>query len=282
MFCFSTSCGQAAGRRKKQMQGVGELIGQIYQRSFMQNNQKVVLITGAARRIGAAIARILHQADMNVVVHYNTSCHEAEELCQELNAERTHSAIAIRSDLSDVASIPMLIEQAFKTWGRLDVLVNNASRFYKTFVGDVSEKDWDDLLTNNLKSPFFLAQAAAPFLKKYHGCIINITDIHAERPVRDYPVYCISKAGLIMLTKTLAKELGPEIRVNAVSPGAILWPEGENSLSDSIKQKIVQRTLLERAGQSGDIAKAVLYFVKDADYVTGQILAVDGGRSLHI
>lgn len=246
----------------------------------MQNHQKVALITGAARRIGATIARVLHQSGMNVLVHYYTSQDEAEQLCGELNALRDNSAVAVQADLSVMTNASLLIERSFQVWGRLDVLVNNASRFYKTFTGEVTESHWDDLLANNVKAPFFLCQAAAPYLREQQGCIVNITDIHAERPVSDYPVYCISKAGLVMLTKALAKELGPDIRVNAVSPGAIAWPEGENSLSEELKQKIVDRTTLGRGGEPLDIAKAVLYFVRDAEYVTGQILGVDGGRSL--
>jgi pteridine reductase len=246
----------------------------------MQNHQKVALITGAARRIGATIARVLHQSGINVLVHYHTSQDEAEQLCDELNALRGNSAVAVQADLSVMTNASLLIEHSFQAWGRLDVLVNNASRFYKTFTGEVTESHWDDLLANNVKAPFFLCQAAVPYLREHAGCIVNITDIHAERPVSDYPVYCISKAGLVMLTKALAKELGPDIRVNAVSPGAIVWPEGENSLSEELKQKIVNRTTLQRGGEPLDIAKAVLYFVRDAEYVTGQILGVDGGRSL--
>lgn len=246
----------------------------------MQDNQKVALITGAARRIGATIAKTLHQSGFNVIIHYHTSQVAAEQLCADLNAIRSHSAMIVQADLSVMTNMDVLVKNASQAWGRLDVLVNNASCFYKTFVGQITEQDWDDLLTNNVKAPFFLCQAAVPYLTKQQGCIVNITDIHAERPVSDYPVYCISKAGLVMLTKALAKELGPTIRVNAVSPGAIAWPEGDNHLSEELKQQIVNRTILQRGGEPLDIAKAVLYLVRDADYVTGQIIAVDGGRSL--
>lgn len=243
-------------------------------------DSQVVLITGAARRIGAGIARTLHAAGMKVIIHYKSSETEALQLCEELNASKSKSAAVLKADLSNFSELDVVIKQAVNIWGRLDVLVNNASSFYKTELGSITEFQWNDLLDINLKAPFFLAQSAAPFLKKQRGCIVNIADIHAERPVKEYPVYCISKAGLVMLTKTLAKELGHDIRVNAVSPGAILWPEGENDLSETLKQKILHRVTLGRHGEPTDIAKAVLYFIRDADYVTGQVLAVDGGRCL--
>lgn len=241
---------------------------------------KVAFITGAARRIGAEIALCLHAAGMNIVVHYHTSAAEAKALCTQLNALREHSAIALQADLLQTSEFPHLIEEAVQAWGRLDVLVNNASRFYKTDPQEVTESAWDDLLDSNLKAPFFLIQTASSYLQKSQGCVVNITDIHGERPLSDYPVYCVTKAGLIMLTKALAKELGPDIRVNAVSPGAIAWPEGENDLSAAQKQHIIQKTVLKRHGEPGDIAKAVLYLVRDAGYVTGQVITVDGGRSL--
>jgi pteridine reductase len=246
----------------------------------MQNNQKTAFITGAARRIGAAIARILHENGMNVVLHYNQSRTEAEALCAALNKQREHSAITLQGNLTAIKNLPHLVEKAAQTWGRLDALVNNASVFYKTPLGQVTEESWDDLITSNLKAPLFLSQAAAPYLAKNEGSIVNITDIHGEHPMREYSAYCISKAGLIMLTKTLAKELGPQIRVNAVSPGAIVWPEEGNALTDDIKNLIIERTALKREGSVDEIAKAVLFFVRDAGYVTGQILGVDGGRTL--
>jgi pteridine reductase len=242
----------------------------------------VALITGAAKRIGAEIAKSLHKNGMNVVLHYNSSREAAEKLCASLNKNRKNSATLIRADLQNVPSLETLIEQSVATWGRLDVLVNNASRFYKTSIGKISEYSWDDLMNTNVKGPLFLSQAAAPHLKRTQGCIVNIGDIHAERPMRDYAVYCISKAGLIMLTKQLAKELGPEIRVNAVSPGPVLWPEGENALSEASKKNIIERTALQRHGEPDFVAKAVLYLVKDAEYVTGSIIAIDGGRLLCI
>lgn len=249
----------------------------------MQKNPlaaKVALVTGAARRIGAEIARTLHDAGMNIVLHYNASEDEAVSLCDKLNQERPSSAVAIRADLLEPESAQSLIHQSAAVWQRLDVLVNNASRFYRTMLGKVTEYAWDDLMNSNLKAPFFLSQAAAPYLAANEGSIINITDIHAERPLRDYSVYCISKTGLLAMTKVLAKELGPLIRVNAVAPGAIIWPEGENKLSDSEKKKILDQTALLRAGGPEDIAKGVLFFVRDAQYITGQVLNVDGGRML--
>lgn len=241
---------------------------------------KVVLVTGAARRIGAAIARTLHASGMRVVLHYHASHEEALALSEALNQARPNSAITLHCDLQDSHSIHELVKKAAENWGRLDVLVNNASRFYKTPMGQVTEFAWTDLMNGNLRAPFFLSQAAAPFLSKTKGVIVNITDIQGERPLSEYSVYCISKSGLLMMTKVLAKELGPAIRVNAVSPGAIVWPEGENELTEAEKEKILKRTSLNRSGEAEDIAKAVLYFVKDADYVTGQILSVDGGRLL--
>lgn len=252
----------------------------------MQKNKtihpNVALVTGAARRIGAEIARILHQNNFNVVLHYHQSKAEAEKLCKMLNQTRENSAVILKADLSDQKQLLPLIQKAAKTWGRLDALINNASCFYKTAIGKIDGKIWDAMMDTNLKAPFFLAQAAAPFLRKQHGCIVNIVDIHAHKPMLDYPVYNISKAGLLMATKTLARELGPEIRVNAVSPGAIIWPEGSNSLSAKLKEKIISHTALKRHGDANAIAKAVLFLVKDADYITGQDIPVDGGRSLFL
>jgi len=248
---------------------------------MQKNSHKVALITGSARRMGAAMADKLHENGFNIVIHYHASHEDAERLSAELNKKRKHSAITMRADLQEITSLEALVNQAAETWGRLDVLVNNASRFYKTEVGEMTEYSWDELINTNLKAPLFLSQAAAPHLKKTNGCIINITDIHGERPLRDYAVYSISKAGLIMLTKQLAKELGPEIRVNAISPGAIVWPEGQNKLSEESKKKIIERTALQRHGDPDMIAKAALFLVQDADFITGQVLVVDGGRLLN-
>lgn len=250
----------------------------------MQHNtdtltDKVVLITGAAHRIGATVARVLHAQGMRLALHYRSSQAAAEALRDELLAVRADSVCLLQADLQDVAGLPALVEQAVSCWGQLDLLINNASSFYPTAVGSVGEAQWDDLLGSNLKAPFFLSQAAAPHLKASHGSIVNIVDIHAERPLKGYPVYSIAKAGLVMLTKTLACELGPQVRVNAVAPGAILWPE--HDMDEAMRQRIVSRTFLKRQGHPEDIARAVVYLARDAGYVTGQVMAVDGGRSLN-
>ncbi len=242
-------------------------------------SDKVVLITGAAHRIGAATARLLHQAGANIVLHYRHSAEGAKLLADELNSKRAESVILLQGDLLDIAALSQLVEQAHAAWNRLDVLVNNASTFYPTPIGNVSEEQWNDLMGTNLKAPFFLSQAAAPQLKTARGCIINIVDIHADQPLREHPVYSMAKAGLVMMTKSLAAELGPEIRVNGIAPGAILWPE--NDMDDAIKSKILERTFLKRQGNPQDIARAALFLIRDADYTTGNIIKVDGGRSLN-
>lgn len=246
------------------------------------SDSKVVLITGAARRVGAEIARWLHVRGMNVIIHYQTSKKEAEALVQTLNNNRKNSAAMLMADLNEIAQCEQLIENAQKIWQRLDVLVNNASRFYPSPLGKITNEQWQDLMGSNLQAPFFLAQAAAQYLRPQRGCIINIADIHADKPLKNYSVYCIAKAGLVMLTKTLAKEFAPDIRVNAIAPGAILWPEVENELTAERKNKIVNATLLKRAGMPQDIAKVVNFLINDGTYMTGQILTVDGGRSLNI
>jgi pteridine reductase len=239
---------------------------------------KVVLITGAAHRIGATTARMLHAEGLNILLHYRNSRDAAESLQAELNAIRTDSVYLIQADLHDTAKLPALVEQTIQIWGRLDVLINNASSFYATPIGTVTESHWEDLIGSNLKAPFFLSQAAAPYLRQQHGCIVSIVDIHAERPLKEFPVYSMAKAGLVMLTKSLACELGPEVRVNAVAPGAILWPE---NLGEKEKEKIISRTFLKRQGAPDDIARAILYLIRDAGYMSGQVLTVDGGRSLN-
>lgn len=242
-----------------------------------QLKSKVALITGAARRVGAEITRNLHRAGMNVVLHYNASELEAIKLCDELNEIRANSAVSIQADLQSTDA-DNIITQAKDAWKRLDVLVNNASRYYRTPFGKISDYAWEDLMNSNLRAPFFLSQAAAPYLSREQGCIINIADIQANCPLKDYPVYCISKGALILMTSVLAKELGPHVRVNAVSPGIVLWPEGENKLSEEEKQKIIARTALSREGSPHDIAQTVLFLVRDADYISGQVINVDGGR----
>ena len=242
------------------------------------SNNPVVLITGAAHRIGATTAKLLHENGMNIVLHYRGSREQAQAVQKELNDKRENSVILIQADLHITNGLSTLIDESVKAWGRLDALINNASSFYPTEIGKATEDQWDDLIGSNLKAPFFLSQAAAPHLKKSKGCIINIVDIHAERPLKTFPIYSMAKAGLAMMTKSLACELGPEIRVNGVAPGAILWPE---NLDEVAKQRIVSRTFLKRQGEPNDISKTILYLIKDAGYVTGQIIAVDGGRSLN-
>ena len=238
---------------------------------------QTALVTGGARRIGAQIVRGLHAAGMNVVIHYRSSKSDADLLCGELNAARAGSAVALGFDLLEAALVPALIETACRQWGRLDVLVNNASRFYPTPVGSIDLEDWEDLMGSNVRAPLLLSQAAVPALRETAGCIVNLIDVHAERPLRDYPLYSVSKAGLVMLTRALAKELGPEIRVNGISPGAILWPE---EITEAAKHTILDRTVLGRQGNPEDVAAALLFLVRDAPYVTGQILSIDGGRTL--
>lgn len=239
---------------------------------------KTVLITGAARRIGAAMAQWLHGAGMNVVLHYRRSAGEAAQVQARLNRRRANSAVLAQADLLQTAQLAPLIEQARAPWGRLDVLINNASSFYPTPLDEINEQQWQDLVGTNLKAPLFLAQAAAPILKTHHGCIINIVDIHAERPLKDYPLYSVAKAGLAMLSKSLARELAPEVRVNAIAPGAIMWPEIEDY--QALHRDIIERTALKREGHPEDIAKTALFLIRDADYITGQVIAVDGGRTL--
>jgi pteridine reductase len=242
-------------------------------------HNRVVLITGGVQRIGAVVARTLHAQGARLVLHYRGSRQAAHALQDELNKQRAKSVVLVRADLLDQAALPAVIGDALATWGRLDVLINNASSFYPTQLGSVTETEWDDLIGTNLKAPFFLSQAAAPHLKEQHGCIINIADIHAERPLKRFPVYSIAKAGLVMLTKSLACEMGPEVRVNAIAPGAILWPE--NEIDEVTQQRIVSRTFLKRQGEPMNIAKAVLFLIRDADYTSGQVITVDGGRSLN-
>ncbi len=240
---------------------------------------KTALITGGAKRVGAASARLLHAAGANLMIHYRNSAGEARTLQAELNAIRPDSVALIQADLLDIGGLPSLINKTVATFGGLDVLLNNASSFYPTPVGTIGEDDWIDLMGSNLKAPLFLSQAAAPELKKRRGCIINITDIHAERPMKSYVVYSIAKAGLVGLTKSLARELAPEVRVNAVAPGPIMWPEDDANFDEVSRQRIVSHTMLKRAGDPIDIALAVRFFAMDTHFVTGQVLAVDGGRS---
>jgi pteridine reductase len=236
------------------------------------------LVTGAAKRIGAVIAATLHEAGANVVIHYHNSAAPADALAAELNARRPDSAFTARADVRDVQALQSMAETVLARTGRLDILVNNASNFYPTPIGSITEEQWNDLIDSNLKAPLFLSQALVPALRAAHGVIVNIVDVHSQRPLRDHPVYGPAKAGLAMLTRSLAKDLGPDVRVNGVSPGAILWPE--EGMSEKLRAAIIRQTALKRAGEPEDVAAAVLFLVRDAPYVTGQIIAVDGGRSV--
>ena len=242
---------------------------------------KSVLITGGAKRVGAAICRRLHAAGANLMLHYRSSAGEARLLQAELNNVRQDSVALIQADLLDLVKLPAMVDQTLATFGRLDALVNNASSFFQTPVGEISPSDWEDLIGTNLRAPLFLAQAAAAALKKTQGAIVNITDIHAERPLKNFVVYSVAKAGLVGLTRSLARELAPEVRVNAVAPGPILWPDDE-SFDELSRQRIISHTPLRREGTPEDIAKAVHYLVVDATYVTGETINVDGGRHVAI
>jgi pteridine reductase len=243
---------------------------------------KVVLVTGGAKRVGAAICRRLHAAGASVAIHYLSSAQQAQDLRDELDAQRPDSAAVFQSDLLDVAALPQLVEAAIEKFGRLDALVNNASSFYATPLTEIDEQQWTDLLGTNLKAPLFLAQAAAPELRRRHGAIVNIVDIHAERPMQGHLLYSVAKAGLVALTKGLAQEMAPQVRVNAVAPGVIVWPEGAEWEDDERRRKIVAHTLLKREGEPDDIARTVHFLLNDSPYITGQVIAVDGGRSINL
>lgn len=237
----------------------------------------IALITGAARRVGAVIARTLHAAGYDLALHYRHSQDEMDALVGELESARANSTLALQADLSDLPRIPSLIGQTLARFGRLDALVNNASAFYPSALGTITAQQWNELFAANARAPLFLAQAAATHLKQARGAIVNIVDIYAQRPLPQYAVYCMSKAALAMATLALAQELGPEVRVNGVAPGAVLWPENKD---EADRELILARTPLQRAGTPEDVAGAVLWLLRDAGYVTGEIVRVDGGRSL--
>jgi pteridine reductase len=237
-----------------------------------------VLITGAGRRIGACIARTLHAHGANIAIHYRGSAADADSLAAEFNAARSDSALTVQADLLDTKRLAALVAEVVQKTGRLDALINNASTFYPTPLEEVTEAHWDDLLGTNLKAPLFLSKAAAPHLRKSAGAIINIVDIHAQRPLKNHPVYGPAKAALGMLTRSLARDLAPTIRVNGVSPGAILWPE--DGMDEKTEKIILKQVPLQRTGAPEDIANTILFLLKDAPYITGQIIAVDGGRSI--
>ncbi len=248
---------------------------------------KVALVTGAAKRIGAEIVRHLHGAGFNVIVHYHASAEAAANLIQELNDKREQSAIGLAANLNDHAQVITLSQQSVAQWQRLDLLVNNASNFYPTPIDQTASDTWDDLINSNLKAPFFLAQALAPTLTQHHGVIINIADLYGQRPLKNHCIYSIAKAGNIMLTKSLALELAPRVRVNGIAPGAILWPENHNKkaeekLSDENKEHLLEKIPLQQMGQASDIARTVLFLANEAPYITGEIITVDGGRSITI
>ena len=241
----------------------------------------VVLITGAARRIGATIAKHLHALNYRINIHYHGSVTEAEALADSLNQLRTDSAHTIRADLCDGQAVQTLALQSIERWGRMDALINNASSFYPTPLPNASQQDWDDLFASNLKAPFFLSQALSEELTKRGGAIVNIADIHARQPLRQHSIYCMAKAGNLMLTKTLARELAPRVRVNGIAPGAILWPENEQSPEASKHHgAMLNRVPLQRMGSPEDIARLAAFLITDAGYLTGQTIAVDGGKHL--
>lgn len=246
----------------------------------MTISAKTILITGGAKRIGQQMARTLHKTGHNIMVHYRSSANAADKLVTELNAQRPSSAAAVQGDLLDIDCIPQIVDQVLDRFGAMDVLINNASTFYPTPIELLEKEFWNDLVGSNLRAPAFMVKACAPHLRASNGCIINIVDIHAKHPMADHPIYCSAKAGLEMLTKSLARDLAPEIRVNAVAPGAILWPENRD---DSVnEQEVVQKIPLQRLGHPDDIAKLTGFLIDDAAYITGQIIAVDGGRSVMI
>jgi len=243
-------------------------------------HDQVALVTGGARRIGAELVRALHADGARVVIHYRRSATEAEALADELDRARPDSARVVRGDLADPAGCGAVADEAIAAWSRLDVLVNNASSFYPTPLGTITPDRFDDLLASNLRAPAFVAQAATPALRAAGGSIVNLADIHGLRPLADHPVYCAAKAGLVMLTRCLARDLAPEVRVNAIAPGSILWPEGPDGDDPGARARILEATPMRRQGNPADIAGALLYLVRDAGFVTGQVLGVDGGRGL--
>lgn len=250
----------------------------IYLHDIMSQQTKTILITGGAKRIGRQMAITLHQAGHNIVVHYRSSAGLASELVAQLNKQREASAVALQGELLDTASIPKLVTAAAEAFGGIDVLINNASTFYPTPIELLQEDFWNDLVGSNLKAPAFMVKACVPYLRENNGVIINIVDIHARKPMANHPIYCSAKAGLEMLTMSLARDLAPDIRVNGVSPGAILWPEDDSGMAD--QQEILEKIPMARMGRPEDIANLVRFLIDEGDYITGQIIAVDGGRSV--
>ena len=250
--------------------------------TLSKNTEPVALITGASGRIGAQTARRLHESGFKLAIHYRNSKHAAEQLQRELQEKRSDSVALFQADLNDIEVFPKLITAVLEKFQRLDVLINNASSFYPTPVNEMNETQWNDLVGSNMKAPLFLSQAAVPALKKSRGCIINLVDIHAFRPMKNHTIYCMAKAANVMMIKSLARELAPEIRVNGVAPGAIEWPDGDqaDSATDHGKQEILSRIPLGRKGEFDHIAKTIRFLVLEAPYITGEIIKVDGGRSV--
>lgn len=246
----------------------------------MAAQRPVVLITGAARRVGARIARLLHARGLDLALHHRSSLDDMTALSAELEASRPGSCLALQAELAELDRLPELVAATLGRFGRLDALVNNASAFYPTPVGAITPRHWDELFASNARAPLFLSQAAAPHLKASGGCIVNLVDIYAERPLAQHPVYCMAKAALLAMTRSLAIELGPEVRVNAVAPGAVLWPESGKAYTD--QEKLIENTALKRAGRPDDVAEAVRWLIQDAAYCSGEVIRVDGGRSLAI
>ncbi len=246
----------------------------------MTFSAKTILITGGAKRIGRQMAITLHNAGHNIVVHYRSSSGAADELVRNLNDQRAESATAVQGDLLDLSCIPGLIQHCVDAFGHLDVVINNASTFYPTPIELIEDDFWKDLIGSNLKAPAFIVKEAAKHLRESNGCIINIVDIHARNPMANHPIYCSAKAGLEMLTKSLARDLAPQVRVNAIAPGAILWPEKDEGMAT--QKEVLEKIPMGRMGQPEDVAKLVRFLIDEADYITGQIIAVDGGRSVMI
>lgn len=242
---------------------------------------KTVLVTGAAKRVGRSIALELHAAGANIMVHYRSARDAAEELSAELNTIRPDSVVCQQANLLDIDALSSLVARTVAHFGRLDALVNNASTFFATPLDEIDLAAWNDLVGSNFKAPLFLTQAAAPHLRATQGSVVNITDIHAERPLAGYPLYCAAKAGLLGLTRALAIELAPQVRVNAVAPGPILWPD-DAGFNGEMRGRIIDHTLLKRAGSPQDIARTVRFLLNEASYVTGQVINVDGGRTAHL
>lgn len=242
----------------------------------------VALITGSAHRLGAQTAKTLHQRGWNLVIHYRSREGQARALVENLNRKRPNSAHTVQADLSLTADVERLANETIARWNRLDALVNNASVFYPNPTEAATEEDWNTVLHTNLRAPFFLLKACLPALRENGGSVVNMIDIYSERPLADHPLYCASKAGLAALTRSWAKDLAPDVRVNGVSPGAILWPEGDGETDKDSRQAILDKTPLARTGNPEDIAETIAFLICDAPFITGQIVAVDGGRSLNM